>query len=135
MKKRKNKTTMKEIFANPYYRGKHIILVGGKLYTAKTGEGANKIIKEVMEKYPDETPQIAYLPKTRTLILWNQYLIMNSLEKLLLVQFINRQQKWEIEIPLAILDSDNIPPIMGRLGFMENFNCLFTKSHKLIISK
>lgn len=45
-----------------------------------------------------------------------------------------RLGKWELEIPLGILDSDNIPPLMGRLGFMEKFNCLFTKDHKLIIS-
>lgn len=71
MKKIKNNITMSEIYANPYYRGKHIILVGGKVYTAKTGVGASKNLKEVLEKYPDETPEIAYLPKTPFLILWN----------------------------------------------------------------
>ncbi|MDP3994705.1 MAG: hypothetical protein Q8P91_02660 [bacterium] len=64
------KNSMMDIFKNPHYRGKHVILVGGKIYTAKTGEGASKILEEVREKHPKETPEIAYLPKARSLILW-----------------------------------------------------------------
>lgn len=62
--------TMPEIFKNPRYRGKHVILVAGKIFTAKTGEGASKILEKVREKYPDKTPEIAYLPKATSLILW-----------------------------------------------------------------
>lgn len=61
MKKAKDVKTMKDVFSNPRYRGKHIILVGGKLYTAKSGEGASKILDRVREKYPEETPEVAYL--------------------------------------------------------------------------
>lgn len=62
--------SMMDIFKNPRYRGKHIILVAGKVYTAKTGEGAAEILKTIREKYPDVTPEIAYLPKAHSLILW-----------------------------------------------------------------
>ena len=66
----KTKIDMYDIFKNPRYRGKHVILVAGKIYTAKTGEGASEILKKIREKYPDVTPEIAYLPKAHSLILW-----------------------------------------------------------------
>jgi hypothetical protein len=61
---------MTDVFKNPRFRGKHVVLIGGKIFTAKTGEGASEILKETREKYPDETPEIAYLPKAQSLILW-----------------------------------------------------------------
>ena len=66
----KKKPSMMEIFKNPRYRGKHVILAAGKVYTAKTGEGAAAILKNIREKYPSVTPEIAYLPKAHSLILW-----------------------------------------------------------------
>lgn len=66
----KKKAYMTDVFKNPRYRGKHIILVAGKIYTAKTGEGASKILERVRKEYPKETPEVAYLPKAHSLILW-----------------------------------------------------------------
>lgn len=59
-----------DVFKTTKYRGKHIVLVGGKVFTAKTGEGAAKILREVRERHPKQTPEIAYLPKAQSLILW-----------------------------------------------------------------
>lgn len=64
------KISMMDIFKNPRYRGKHVILAAGKIYSAKTGEGAAEILKKVRKKYPNVTPEIAYLPKAHSLILW-----------------------------------------------------------------
>lgn len=61
---------MPQIFKNPRYRGKHIILAGGKIYTAKTGEGAAEILKRLEKSHPKITPEVAYLPKAKSLILW-----------------------------------------------------------------
>lgn len=61
---------MINIMSNPKYKGKHIIVVKGKVFTAKTGEGASKILDMVEEKYPKEIPAITYIPKADTLILW-----------------------------------------------------------------
>lgn len=61
---------MPEILKNPRYRGKHIILAAGKIYTAKTGDGAEEILKKLEKKHPRVIPEIAYLPKARSLILW-----------------------------------------------------------------
>lgn len=35
-------------------------------------------------------------------------------------------------IPLAFLDSNEIPALLGRLGFLETFDAEFTKSHLVI---
>ena len=61
---------MPEIFKNPRYRGKHVILVAGKIFTSKTGGGALEILKKIRKKYPNIRPEIAYLPKAHSLILW-----------------------------------------------------------------
>jgi len=66
----KKKISMMELFKNSKYRGKHVILAANKIFTAKTGDGAAKILAEVRSRYPDETPEIAYLPKAHSLILW-----------------------------------------------------------------
>lgn len=62
--------TMPEIFKNACYRGKHIVLVKGKAYTAKTGSGALALLNKLEKKYPQATPEVAYLPKAKFLILW-----------------------------------------------------------------
>lgn len=61
---------MYDIFKNPRYRGKHVILAAGKIYTAKTGEGASEILRKLEKTHPRVVPEIAYLPKTKILILW-----------------------------------------------------------------
>ena len=67
MKKNPN---MIDIFQNPRYRGKHVILAAGKIYTAKTGDGAAEILKKLEKTHPNAVPEIAYLPKAHSLILW-----------------------------------------------------------------
>ena len=61
---------MTDIFKNPRYRGKHVILAAGKIYTAKTGEGAAEILNKLEKTNPRVIPEVAYLPKARSLILW-----------------------------------------------------------------
>lgn len=38
----------------------------------------------------------------------------------------------ERNVPLAFLDSDEVPPLLGRLGFLETFNTEFLRSHVVI---
>ena len=66
----KTKISMIDIFKNSRYRGKHVVLAAGKIYTAKTGEGAAAILKKLEKEYPKVIPEVAYLPKARSLILW-----------------------------------------------------------------
>jgi len=67
---KKGKVTMMDVFKNPRYRGKHVVLAAGKIYTAKTGEGAAEILERLEKTHPSITPEVAYLPKARSLILW-----------------------------------------------------------------
>lgn len=60
---------MRQIMENPRYKGKHVVIAGGKVFTARTGEGASKILKKAREKYPQQIPQVTYIPKADTLIL------------------------------------------------------------------
>ena len=70
MKKQVRKLTMINVMENPKYKGKHVIVVAGKVFAAKTGESASKILEEIRRKYPKETPAITYIPDADTLILW-----------------------------------------------------------------
>ena len=54
---------MMDIFKNPRYRGKHVILAAGKIYTAKTGDRAAEILKKLKKIRPNVIPEVAYLPK------------------------------------------------------------------------
>lgn len=64
------KVTMEQVMDDPRNRGYHVIVIAGKLYRARTGEGASKILDEVRKKYPNDIPAITYIPDADTLILW-----------------------------------------------------------------
>lgn len=66
----KQQRLMEKILNDPQYKGKHIIVVAGEVFTANTGEGAGKILDEVDKKYPNEIPAVTYIPDADTLILW-----------------------------------------------------------------
>jgi hypothetical protein len=38
-------------------------------------------------------------------------------------------EHFERNVPLAFLDSNEVPPLLGRLGFLETFDTEFTKNH------
>lgn len=35
-------------------------------------------------------------------------------------------------VPLAFFSNNNVPPLLGRLGFLETFDALFSKKRKVI---
>lgn len=39
------------------------------------------------------------------------------------------------DVPLAFFDSDEVPPLLGRLGFLEKFNTTFFKTHVVEFKK
>ena len=59
---------MEKILSDSRFRGKHVIVVAGKVFTAKTGEKASKILAEARRKYPKETPAVTYIPDADALI-------------------------------------------------------------------
>jgi len=54
---------MRDVFKNPRYRGKHVILVEGKVYTAKTGVEVARLWKKVEKEHPRSLPEYTFLPK------------------------------------------------------------------------
>ncbi len=54
---------MSDIFKNPRYRDKHVILAAGKIFTAKTGEGVEAILKKLEKTHPKITPEVVFLKK------------------------------------------------------------------------
>lgn len=64
MKKRVNSGVLsKKIYSDPKYKGKHIIIIGGKIFAVKTGLTASKMLEELLKKYPRSTPTLTYIPK------------------------------------------------------------------------
>lgn len=61
---------IQRVLSEPSYKGKHIIMVNDKIFTARSGEGAAKILKIIRKRYPGVTPAIAYIPDADTLILF-----------------------------------------------------------------
>lgn len=41
---------------------------------------------------------------------------------------------WERAVPVGFLDKDNIPPLLGRQGFLETFEVLFSSNHTVSFS-
>lgn len=54
---------MEKVLSDPSYKGYHVVVVGGKVFRARTGERAAKILRDVRKQYPQDTPAITYLPK------------------------------------------------------------------------
>ena len=69
-KKTSRQELMRKILSSPRYKGKHVIVVNDKIFVAKTGAGASKILADIDRKYPDATPAITYVPDADALILW-----------------------------------------------------------------
>lgn len=63
------KSSMKKIFQDPKLKGKHIIMIGDQIFTARTGKEAVKIFNKVTKDYPTLQPTVTYIPKEESLIL------------------------------------------------------------------
>ncbi len=52
------------------YRGRHVLVLGKKIFSARTGKEAFRLFKKLEKDHPQMSPLIAYIPKEDTLILW-----------------------------------------------------------------
>lgn len=70
MEKRKTSDQLlSEVYKNPKYSGKHVIIIGGKVYATRTGGAASELLEKLLRKHPKEVPNITYIPAEETLIL------------------------------------------------------------------
>lgn len=63
--KRKTATNIliSQAYKDPKYQGRHIIIIGGKIYAKKSGRESAKQLEKLLKRYPKETPSITYVPK------------------------------------------------------------------------
>ena len=60
---------MSQVYNDPRYRGKHIIIANDNIHTAKTGRRASQIIDKIHKDSPEITLHITYIPEADTLVL------------------------------------------------------------------
>lgn len=54
--------------SQPRYRGRHVVVMGEKIFTAKTGHKASLLLDDLTRKYPDRSLTVSYIPKADSLI-------------------------------------------------------------------
>lgn len=62
-------TLMEQVLSDPKYKGKHVIIVEGQIFTANTGDGARRILERARKDHPRVIPAVTYIPDADTLIL------------------------------------------------------------------
>lgn len=65
-----NQNRILKAISSPRYKGRHLVIIKNKVFSAQTGQQAAKLFREITKKYPQEKPTITYVPKEETLILW-----------------------------------------------------------------
>ena len=72
MKKRPHGATtlLRRLAANPRYRGKHLIVVEGKVFVARSAADAPGLFDRVTQTHRHAIPTLLYIPKADALILW-----------------------------------------------------------------
>jgi hypothetical protein len=60
---------MLNVMSNPRYKGRHIVVVKGKVFTAGTGKQVNKLLDRLELQYPHDRIALTYIPRGDTLIL------------------------------------------------------------------
>lgn len=55
--------------SHPRYRGRHVVVMGNKIFAAKTGHQATTLLNDLTRKYPRQSVTVSYVPKADSLIL------------------------------------------------------------------
>ena len=63
------KNLISRIYKEPKYKGRHIIIIDGKIYATKTGRDSSDLLEKLLKKYPKKIPTITYIPTEESLIL------------------------------------------------------------------
>ena len=61
---------VRRLTTNPRYRGKHLIVVEGKVFVARSAAEAPALFERVTRAHRRATPTLLYIPKADALILW-----------------------------------------------------------------
>lgn len=68
---RKEEQLLAQISDNPKYKGKQVVIIGSEVHvlSTKSKETRAKLLTSLVNKYPDRTPLITFVPKNSVLIL------------------------------------------------------------------
>lgn len=71
MKKANTNQLIAKLSQDPQYEGKQVVVMGKEIHILSTKNKAQraKLLISLVEKYPRQTPTIAFIPKQDTLIL------------------------------------------------------------------
>ena len=59
---------LRRLTANPRYRGKHVIVVAGKMFVARSAAEAPRLFDRVMRTHRRAIPTLLYVPRADALI-------------------------------------------------------------------
>jgi len=68
-KARNGQAFLRRVCENPRYRGKHLVVVAGRVYVARTSKDLSRLVDRALQRYPGVTPTLVYVPKVESLIL------------------------------------------------------------------
>ncbi len=60
---------LRKVLRTPSYRGRHVILVHGKIYSASSRAEMRRLFDKAAKEFPGETPLLAYIPRADALVL------------------------------------------------------------------
>ena len=60
---------LRKVLRTPSYRGKHVILVHGRIYSASSRAEMRRVFDQAIREFPGETPLLAYVPRADALVL------------------------------------------------------------------
>lgn len=74
--KEQQEQVMQRILSDPAYKGKHVIVVEGQVFTANTGDGASHILERVRKERPGVIPAVTYIPDADFLLRFGTFLAL-----------------------------------------------------------
>ena len=69
VKLKNGQAALRKLYANPRYRGKHVLVIAGQVYVARTGAEASRQFDRATRAHPHARPTLAYIPKADALVL------------------------------------------------------------------
>jgi hypothetical protein len=67
---RKYHEVLRRVYGDSRYAGKHLLIAGDRIYSARTGRQASRLLERIMRAKPKEMPLRVDVPAADTLILW-----------------------------------------------------------------
>jgi len=61
---------VQRLAANPRYRGKHLIIIAGRVFAARSAAEATRLFDRLAKTHRRTIPTLLYVPRADALIVW-----------------------------------------------------------------